>query len=105
MSKHAKCILGHLVDWDIFHIDSMFDRRVLTLLCVCAVVQKPGPCSSEADESESDAQDLEVDDPGLRDLARRLTDNALQGSPSTRPNALAAAPQRPEPCQPTVAIH
>lgn len=60
--------------------------------CLPAVEQEPATGNTETADLETEATDFEVEDPGLYDLARRLTDNALQGATSPSPNALATAP-------------
>lgn len=60
--------------------------------CVHAVVQEPDAATSAAANLEAEADDLEVEDPGLYDLARRLTDNALEGEASHSPDPHATAP-------------
>ena len=68
-------------------------RHALSVLwCVCAVEQEPAGSTTETADLDTDADDLfEVEDPGLYDLAKRLTDNALQGGNAPSPGALATA--------------
>ena len=60
--------------------------------CVHAAVQEPETSTSAVPNLEAEADDLEVEDPGLYDLARRLTDNALQGEASLSPGPHPTAP-------------
>ena len=53
---------------------------------VCAVVQEP------AVDLGPEEEDLDVEDPGLYDLARKLTENALQEHVSPGPAAQGSTP-------------
>lgn len=59
--------------------------------CVCAVEQEPASSTTETAELDTEAEDFEVEDPGLYDLARRLTEHALQGASAPSPSAPAMA--------------
>lgn len=57
-----------------------------------AVEEEPAASNPETADLDTEAEDFEVEDPGLYDLARRMTDNALQGGNALSPSALATAP-------------
>ncbi|KAL3134837.1 hypothetical protein ABBQ32_007805 [Trebouxia sp. C0010 RCD-2024] len=56
-----------------------------------AVEQEPASSTTETAELDTEAEDFEVEDPGLYDLARRLTEHALQGASAPSPSAPAMA--------------